>query len=98
MACSLAGGAVLETLPPHLGIVQSTAHFKVVLSYVCSDHPPNFAAQQPGMMLLLARLCSYMESQLVVRVMETLAELFAGQGTASGGDQPPAFVAGEVAR
>ncbi len=50
------------------------------------------------MLLLLARVCSFMESNALVHVMETLAATFPGQGGGSGSGQPPAFVAGEVAR
>ena len=52
----------------------------------------------PGLLLLLARLCGFMEGTAVVHVMETLAAAFPGRGGGSGGDEPPAFVAGEVAR
>lgn len=57
-------------------------------------------AQQPeaGLLLLLARVCSFMENTALVHVMETLAATFPGQGGGSGSGQPPAFVAGEVAR
>lgn len=57
-------------------------------------------AKQPeaGLLLLLARVCSFMESTALVHVMETLAATFPGQGGGSGSGQPPAFVAGEVAR
>jgi len=54
--------------------------------------------QPPGLLLLLARLCGFMEGTAVEHVMETLAAAFPGRGGGSGGDQPPAFVAGEVAR
>ena len=39
-----------------------------------------------------------MENTAVLHVMEIIAATFPGQGGGSGGDQPPAFVAGEVAR
>lgn len=39
-----------------------------------------------------------MEQQTVPWVMETLANGFAGRGGGRGGDLPPAFVPGEVAR
>ena len=55
-------------------------------------------APLPGMLLLLARLSDFLEAHTVVQVLETLAAIFPGQGTAAGEDQPPAFVAGEVAR
>ena len=55
-------------------------------------------APPAGLLLLLSQLCSFMESTAVLRVMETIAATFPGQGGGSGGDQPPAFVAGEVAR
>jgi hypothetical protein len=55
-------------------------------------------APPPGLLLLLARLCGFMEGTAVEHVMETLAAAFPGRGGGSGGDQPPAFVAGEVAR
>ncbi len=57
-----------------------------------SEPPPT------GLVLLLAKLCSFLENQGVVKVMEVLAAVFPGQGAGSGGEQPPAFVAGEVAR
>ena len=47
---------------------------------------------------MLAKIVSFMESNAVVKVLELLAGLFAGQGASAGGDQPPAFVAGDVAR
>ena len=52
----------------------------------------------PGFILMLAKIVSFMESNAVVKVLELLAGLFAGQGASAGGDQPPAFVAGDVAR
>lgn len=52
----------------------------------------------PGLLLLLARVCAFMEGTAVVHVMETLAAAFPGRGGGSGGDEPPAFVAGEIAR
>lgn len=55
-------------------------------------------ATQPGFVLLLACLAESVESKSVVSVLELLAVLFAGQGTAAGSEQPPAFVAGDVAR
>jgi hypothetical protein len=39
-----------------------------------------------------------MENTAVLHVMEVIAATFPGQGGSSGSDQPPAFVAGEVAR
>ena len=39
-----------------------------------------------------------MESTAVLHVMDIIAATFPGQGGGSGSDQPPAFVAGEVAR
>ena len=39
-----------------------------------------------------------MENTAVLHVMEIIASTFPGQGGGSGSDQPPAFVAGEVAR
>ncbi|EIE21455.1 hypothetical protein COCSUDRAFT_66895 [Coccomyxa subellipsoidea C-169] len=61
---------------------------------------PEAEARPPeaGVLLLLARVCSFMESNALVHVMETLAATFPGQGGGSGSGQPPAFVAGEVAR
>ena len=53
---------------------------------------------QPGFVLLLARLADAMEGESVAGVLELVAAGFAGQGVGSGGDQPPAFVAGDVAR
>ena len=52
----------------------------------------------PAFILILARLLESLESRSVVSVLELLASLFAGQGAAAGSEQPPAFVAGDVAR
>lgn len=54
--------------------------------------------QQPAFIFMLARITETMESKSVVSVLELLAALFAGQGAAAGSEQPPAFVAGDVAR
>lgn len=54
--------------------------------------------RDPGLLLLLARVCSFMETNALAHVMESLAATFPGQGGSSGSGQPPAFVAGEVAR
>ncbi|GIL63103.1 hypothetical protein Vafri_17228 [Volvox africanus] len=68
------------------------------------------AAQElvkPGLVLLLAKLCKFLEQVMVPWVMETIAASFAsaggpggggGGGGASGVDLPPSFVPGEVAR
>jgi hypothetical protein len=56
------------------------------------------SAASPGLLLLLARICMFMENNALVHVMETLAATFPGQGGSSGSGQPPAFVAGEVGR
>ena len=62
------------------------------------------AAEQSraGLVLMLGKLCTYMEQQSVPWVMETVAGGFVvrGAGAAQGGrgDLPPAFVPGEVAR
>ncbi|GFR51169.1 hypothetical protein Agub_g13527, partial [Astrephomene gubernaculifera] len=59
---------------------------------------------KPGLVLVLAKLCKFLEQEMVPWVMETLAASFtsaAGEGPAGGGpggDLPPAFVPGEVAR
>ncbi|KAG2495102.1 hypothetical protein HYH03_006712 [Edaphochlamys debaryana] len=58
------------------------------------------AAQElvkPGLVLLLAKLCKFLEQVMVPWVMETIAASFASGG-AGGGDLPPSFVPGEVAR
>lgn len=60
--------------------------------------PSSRTVPPPGLLLLLAQLCSFMENTAVLHVMEIIAATFPGQGGGSGGDQPPAFVAGEVAR
>ena len=61
---------------------------------------PSDAAKTPtpGFVLLLARLADAMERESVAGVLELVAAGFAGQGVGAGGDQPPAFVAGDVAR
>lgn len=55
-------------------------------------------SKSPGMLLLAARLADVVEGEVIARILETLGECFSGQGASAGGDQPPAFVAGEVAR
>lgn len=60
--------------------------------------PPQQELAKPGLVLLLCRLCIFMEGVTVPWVMETLALMFQGRGGGRGSDQPPAFVAGEVAR
>jgi hypothetical protein len=52
----------------------------------------------PAMLLLLARVCAFLEGPALSHVMEALAAAFPGQGGSAGSAQPPAFVAGEVAR
>lgn len=52
----------------------------------------------PAMVLLLACLCTFMETNLLQSCMEQLASRFPGGGGGGGSDQPPAFVAGELAR
>ncbi|GLI70392.1 hypothetical protein VaNZ11_015174 [Volvox africanus] len=65
------------------------------------------AAQElvkPGLVLLLAKLCKFLEQVMVPWVMETIAASFASAGGPGGGgggggvDLPPSFVPGEVAR
>ncbi|KAK9813244.1 hypothetical protein WJX72_011382 [[Myrmecia] bisecta] len=63
-----------------------------------ASEPATREPPPPGLVLLLARLCAFMEMTAVLHVMEIIAVTFPGQGAGSGGDQPPAFVAGEVAR
>ncbi|PNH08814.1 Vacuolar protein sorting-associated protein 51 [Tetrabaena socialis] len=58
---------------------------------------------KPGLVLLLAKLCKFLEQVMVPWVMETVAASFASGGGgggpgAGGGDLPPSFVPGEVAR
>ncbi|GIL88543.1 hypothetical protein Vretimale_15339 [Volvox reticuliferus] len=62
---------------------------------------------KPGLVLLLAKLCKFLEQVMVPWVMETIAASFTsaggpggggGGGGASGVDLPPSFVPGEVAR
>ncbi|KAA6417142.1 MAG: hypothetical protein FRX49_12897 [Trebouxia sp. A1-2] len=60
--------------------------------------PSGRSTPPAGLLLLLAQLCSFMENTAVLHVMEIIAATFPGQGGSSGSDQPPAFVAGEVAR
>ncbi|KAK9817324.1 hypothetical protein WJX74_004288 [Apatococcus lobatus] len=70
-------------------------------SSAASDRQGGSGSSEPpptGLVLLLAKLCEFLESQGVAKVMEVLAAVFPGQGAGSGGEQPPAFVAGEVAR
>lgn len=65
------------------------------LAHPPSVPPPPFV----GMVLLLAKLCSHMEGQTVLAAMEALAGAFPPRGGSSRrSDEPPAFVAGEVAR
>jgi len=63
-----------------------------------SAKPSGRTTPPAGLLLLLAQLCSFMENTAVLHVMEIIAATFPGQGGSSGSDQPPAFVAGEVAR
>lgn len=49
-------------------------------------------------MLLLAKLCIFMESSIVPSVMEALAASSQGRSSFRSSDQPPPFVGGEVAR
>ena len=65
---------------------------------LCGREPQEAQTLAPGFVLLLARLAESMESRSVVHTLELLASLFAGQGAAAGSEQPPAFVAGDVAR
>ena len=51
-----------------------------------------------SLLLIIARYLSYLESQTVSSVLELLANTFPGQGNSGGSDQPPAFVAAEIAR
>eukprot|EP00198_Chlamydomonas_reinhardtii_P005800 XP_001695136.1 predicted protein [Chlamydomonas reinhardtii] len=71
--------------------------------------PPGAAAGgqellvKPALVLLLAKLCKFLEQVMVPWVMETIAASFASSGGPGGGpggsvDMPPAFVPGEVAR
>ncbi|GLC45938.1 hypothetical protein PLESTF_000714400 [Pleodorina starrii] len=60
---------------------------------------------KPGLVLLLAKMCKFLEQVMVPWVMETIAASFAsaggpggGGGGGGGGDLPPSFVPGEVAR
>eukprot|EP01025_Chloroclados_australasicus_P039364 TRINITY_DN4071_c0_g1_i1.p1 TRINITY_DN4071_c0_g1~~TRINITY_DN4071_c0_g1_i1.p1 ORF type:complete len:949 (-),score=156.60 TRINITY_DN4071_c0_g1_i1:429-3209(-) len=52
----------------------------------------------PGLVLLLARYCSFIETEALPQVMETVAISFPGQGQGGGEDAPPPFVVGHVAR
>ena len=53
----------------------------------------------PAALLMLARFCAWLEAEAVANALEALAAAFPGQGGGtSRPDQPPAFVAGEVAR
>ena len=48
--------------------------------------------------LVAARFASFLESNTVSTTLEVLANTFPGQGNSGGSDQPPAFVAAEIAR
>ena len=48
--------------------------------------------------LVAARFASFLESKTVSATLEVLANTFPGQGNSGGSDQPPAFVAAEIAR
>lgn len=50
-----------------------------------------------GLVLLLAKLCVFMESTTIPSVMDLLASAFQGKGFRAS-DEPPPFVGGEVAR
>lgn len=51
-----------------------------------------------GIILILARITRFLETEIVPMALELLANLFPGHGSSAGSDQPPAFVAAEVAR
>jgi hypothetical protein len=51
-----------------------------------------------GLVLLLAKLCMFMEDSSVPYVMEVLAAGFQGRTGFRASDEPPPFVGGEVAR
>ncbi|KAL3158433.1 hypothetical protein ABBQ38_010667 [Trebouxia sp. C0009 RCD-2024] len=89
-AFNAAGAASQATQPGSPKRAQQTGNQEVV--------PSGRTIPPPGLLLLLAQLCSFMENTAVLHVMEIIAATFPGQGGGSGGDQPPAFVAGEVAR
>ena len=55
-------------------------------------------SRSPALVLLLAHVSRGMQQQAVEAAMESLAKAFPGQGGGAGKDQPPAFVAGKVAR
>ncbi|KAF8059217.1 VPS51 [Scenedesmus sp. PABB004] len=55
-------------------------------------------APQTGLVLLLAKLCAVMRSTTVPAIVEQLAAAPLGRQGFSGGDVPPAFVGGDVAR
>lgn len=54
-------------------------------------------AAYAGVVLLLAKLCAFMEATTVPYVVEVLAVAFQGRGLRATGE-PPQFVGGEVAR
>lgn len=62
------------------------------------DPPTPEKPPQSGFVLLLARLADAMEGESVAAVLDLVAANFAGLGAGAGSDQPPAFVAGDVAR
>jgi hypothetical protein len=56
------------------------------------------AACPAALVLLLAKLCMFMEDSSVPYVMEVLAAGFQGRTGFRASDEPPPFVGGEVAR
>jgi hypothetical protein len=74
------------------------------LPQASSACPPQLSARacycvsSAGLVLLLAKLCMFMEDSSVPYVMEVLAAGFQGRTGIRASDEPPPFVGGEVAR
>ena len=85
-------------MPPGAGFCQLAG-----IAAVPGSEQPHHAAdlqpsRNPALVLLLAHVSRAMQQQAVEAAMESLAQAFPGQGGGAGKDQPPAFVAGKVAR
>ena len=68
--------------------------------FLATPHAPPcrvLCGLDPGLVLVLAKLCVHMETTTVSHVVEVLAGAFQGNGL-TGSDGPPRFVGGEVAR
>lgn len=85
--------ALSEALAVHNPLSPSAGSGSSLSPRVGSTDPP-----KSGLVLLLVKLCIYMEQQSLPFVMETIASVFTSRSGLRGEDAPPAFVAGEVAR